>query len=151
MVIARLAPSDYHRMHAPADVKILDVTSIQSSYYSVNSEAIRANDDTIYNTRKIIMLQTLSNITDPNSINANRPIAFVAIGATCVGSVLMSAEAGQVVPKGEQIAWFQFGGSTVVMLFPPNAVAYDNDLVQASSLATEIRILVRERMGVWIN
>ena len=162
MAIFRLAPADFHRMHSPANVKVSDVISVYSSYYSVrlffvfsfiqvNAEALRAEDDAIYNTRKIIILNSLNDISNSSSINPNRPMAFVALGATCVGSVILSVNVESVVKKGDELAWFEFGGSTIVMLFPPNSVQFDDDLIQASANTAEVKTLIRQSIGKWIN
>ena len=78
-------------------------------------------------------------------------MAFVALGATCVGSVILSVNVESVVKKGDELAWFEFGGSTIVMLFPPNSVQFDDDLIQASANTAEVKTLIRQSIGKWIN
>eukprot|EP00479_Gromia_sphaerica_P015530 TRINITY_DN9902_c0_g1_i1.p1 TRINITY_DN9902_c0_g1~~TRINITY_DN9902_c0_g1_i1.p1 ORF type:complete len:74 (-),score=11.22 TRINITY_DN9902_c0_g1_i1:181-402(-) len=64
------------------------------------------------------------------------PVGYTAIGATCVGSVLFTEDlTGSLkdgndysVKKGENVGWFEFGGSTVVLLFPKNSITIDDDL-----------------------
>ncbi|MDE5942162.1 MAG: phosphatidylserine decarboxylase, partial [Muribaculaceae bacterium] len=48
------------------------------------------------------------------------PIGLVAIlpmGMAQVSSVVLTAEVGKVLHKGEEISYFQFGGSDIVMVF----------------------------------
>ena len=48
------------------------------------------------------------------------PIGLVAVlpmGMGQVSSVIMTAEEGKVLRKGEEISYFQFGGSDIVMVF----------------------------------
>lgn len=44
-------------------------------------------------------------------------VAVLPIGMAMVSSVVLTAEAGVTLRKGEEISYFQFGGSDVVMLF----------------------------------
>ena len=57
-------------------------------------------------------------------------MAYIAVGATMVGSIVWTAAAGQAVRKGEELGYFAFGGSTIVTLFEPGKVCWDEDLVQ---------------------
>ena len=40
IAIARLAPQDYHRWHAPVDGIVESITEIPGAYYTVNPQAI---------------------------------------------------------------------------------------------------------------
>ncbi len=131
-------------------------------YYSVSADAIRANDNAIYNSRTVIMLDALTTAAAAaaaggagvaGAVNppAERPVAFVAIGATCVGSVLLSARPGDVLRKGAELSWFEFGGSTVVMLFPAGRARFDADLVAASAHTVELLVRQGQRIGEWIE
>ncbi|MFM8333554.1 MAG: filamentous hemagglutinin N-terminal domain-containing protein, partial [Candidatus Methylumidiphilus sp.] len=46
-----------------------------------------------------------------------------------VGSIVWTASVGQAVRKGEELGYFAFGGSTIVTLFQPEKVCWDEDLV----------------------
>lgn len=140
MVIFRLAPADYHRTHSPVSGTITHQYKIESSLYSVNADAIRSSSGAIYNERLVTVIRTAHN---------NQSVAFVAIGATCVGSVVMLKGVGTSVARGEEISYFQFGGSTVVALFPPRAVEFDSDLVTLTGDVIEALVRVRTRIGVW--
>ena len=71
---------------------------------------------------------------DPNRLQ----MAYIAIGATCVGSVILYNDAactnilkaGDNVTQGSQMGIMQFGGSTVVMLFEPGKITVDGDIVK---------------------
>src|SRR5437868_2130984 len=45
------------------------------------------------------------------------PVLFIAIGALLVGSIAFVAEQGQQVRRGEDLGFFKYGGSTVIVLF----------------------------------
>jgi len=44
-------------------------------------------------------------------------VAILPMGIGQVSSVVMTAEEGRVLRKGEEISYFQFGGSDIVMVF----------------------------------
>lgn len=111
---------------------------------------MRANDDAIYNTRKVLLLQPLKSSNSSDTF-PKRKLAYVSIGATCVGSVLLAADKGSILQKGQEISWFAFGGSTVVVMFPPNTVKFDPDLLQASAIGSEIWVKMGQQIAHWIN
>jgi phosphatidylserine decarboxylase len=76
------------------------------------------------------------------------PVGIVAIGALLVGSVNWTDRSeGCKVAKGDDIGWFQYGGSTVVAVFPGDRVKWDDDLVTASKQSIEVQVRVGERIG----
>jgi phosphatidylserine decarboxylase len=44
-------------------------------------------------------------------------VAVLPIGMCQVSSVILSAEVGVSVRKGEELSYFQFGGSDIIVLF----------------------------------
>ena len=44
-------------------------------------------------------------------------MAYLPVGMAQVSSVVITAEVGAVLRKGEEIGYFQFGGSDFVMVF----------------------------------
>ena len=53
----------------------------------------------------------------------NGLVAVLPIGMFQVSSINLSVKVGQSVKKGEEISWFQFGGSDVVLVFEQKANA----------------------------
>lgn len=53
-----------------------------------------------------------------------KPVAFVAIGAMLVGSIDWTAggNKGATVKRGDELGYFAYGGSTVVVLFPKGMI-----------------------------
>lgn len=141
IAIFRLAPADYHLTHSPLEAAITNQFYVKSTIYSVGADAMRSNNGAIYNTR---MISTLESATVPQ-----RKTAFVAIGATCVGSIFMEKGAGSSVVKGERMQGFAFGGSTVVAVFPPGTVRFDDDLVYNSLRGVESLVQMGSRIGTW--
>jgi phosphatidylserine decarboxylase len=57
----------------------------------------------------------------------------VAIGATAVGSIVLTVKEGQTVRKGQELGYFAFGGSTCILLIPKERVNLDSDILRMSS------------------
>lgn len=137
LAIFRLAPQDYHRFHIPVDGTIGKMTDISGEYYTVNPQAIRSALD-VYgeNARKIIPI---------DSPQFGRVMA-VCVGAMMVGSIRTVVHEGQGVSRGDELGYFAFGGSTIVMLFEKGMVEWDEDLLINGRASLET--LVRVGMGI---
>ncbi|KAF5099498.1 hypothetical protein D0Z00_001630 [Geotrichum galactomycetum] len=137
LCIFRLAPQDYHRFHVPVAGVLGEPRTIEGDYYTVNPMAIRSTLD-VYgeNVRVLVPIQT----------KQLGLVMVVCVGAMMVGSTVITAETGAVVRKGDELGYFQFGGSTLVVLFEPGRINFDKDLVANSEEALET--LVRVGMQV---
>lgn len=137
LAIFRLAPQDYHRFHVPVDGKIGEMRDVKGEYYTVNPQAIRSALD-VYgeNVRKIVPI---------DSPQFGR-VMVVCVGAMMVGSIKITVEEGQDVMRGQELGYFAFGGSTIVVLFERGAVEWDEDLVINGRACLET--LVRVGMGI---
>jgi phosphatidylserine decarboxylase len=75
------------------------------------------------------------------------PVLLVAIGALLVGSISWSVEEGQKVQKSEDMGYFAYGGSTVIVLFPQDMnVEFDEDISGWSKSGFET--ILKVGMGV---
>jgi phosphatidylserine decarboxylase len=133
-----LNTTDYHRQHTPVGGTVLEARVISGQAYlelkivPIEHDEMGGNrlegvrhldlcDNTGYQfaqTRGLIVLDT--------------PIGLVAIlpmGMAQVASVVITAEVGVTLRKGEEISYFQFGGSDIVMLFE----AHSNVCVSAQT------------------
>ena len=109
----RLAPYDYHRFHAPTDGIVLDIIRIRGKLESVNPIVFMAGYQPLMTNERIVILVKTS---------ANKTIAIVAVGALFVGSIILQCTVGDTIKRGDDIGMFAFGGSTVVVLFPPDTI-----------------------------
>lgn len=130
MVIARLAPQDYHRWHAPVSGTVISTREIPGAYFTVNPQAINeAGTMNVYceNRRSVMIVER----------SAGGPrIAIVAVGAMLVGSIKYQKNcdvSGTKIRRGQCIGAFYYGGSTVLVLFPKSEVVLDEDLVKCST------------------
>lgn len=77
----------------------------------------------------------------------NTPVLLVAVGALLVGSIAWVVEEGDKVSKGQDIGYFAYGGSTVIVLFPEELnVEFDEDIAGWSKGGLET--LLRVGFGV---
>eukprot|EP00760_Papus_ankaliazontas_P033924 PhM_4_TR6798/c0_g2_i1/m.103347/K01613/psd, PISD; phosphatidylserine decarboxylase len=145
IVICRLAPQDYHRFHSPVDGTVDYVKFKSGTYWSVNADAAQSGNYAFLNARQIMVLDTGGPLGK---------VAFVGVGATCVGSVILQnnqgtlLQPGMKVKKGDEVGFMQFGGSTIILLFKKNTMKLDCDLVQHSALPVETYIPMGARVGI---
>lgn len=138
VLVFRLAPQDYHRFHAPVDGVVGEPHWISGEYYTVNPMAIRSTID-VYgeNTRVVIPIYTEHFGT----------VYAVAIGAMMVASIVLSVEAGAHIRRGEELGYFKFGGSTVVLILDTARVQLDQDLLVNSESCVETLVEMGMRVG----
>lgn len=68
--------------------------------------------------------------------------------AMLVGSIGWSKKPGDKVCKGEELGWFQYGGSTTITVFPKSGgVEFDSDLVENSKKQMETLVRVGMEIG----
>ncbi|KAF5507628.1 Phosphatidylserine decarboxylase proenzyme 3 [Colletotrichum aenigma] len=135
--IFRLAPQDYHRFHIPVDGILDKPKTIAGEYYTVNPMAIRSALD-VYGEN----VRVLCPIDSP----VHGRVMVICVGAMMVGSTVITRKEGEQVKRAEELGYFKFGGSTIVLLFEPGKMVFDDDLVDNSNTALET--LVRAGMSV---
>ncbi|KAI4225839.1 MAG: hypothetical protein LQ349_006981 [Xanthoria aureola] len=136
--IFRLAPQDYHRFHIPVDGILGKPKLIEGEYYTVNPMAIRSALD-VYgeNIRYIVPIDSV----------AHGRVMVVCVGAMMVGSTVITRKEGERVGRAEELGYFQFGGSTVLLLFEPGRMVFDEDMTDNSSGAVETLVRVGMSIG----
>jgi len=92
------------------------------------------------NTRSIVTIQTEN----------NGRVLFVPIGAEAVGSVKLIVQEGDTVKKGDQLGFFQYGGSDILAIFE-NKMEWDEDIRKHSLRSIETLLHVNERIGAYIK
>ena len=140
IMLCRLAPQDYHRFHSPIDCKIISVSTIAGQYYTVNPMAVRQNIDVLTeNLRVIYLLESL----------LYGKVVLAAVGAMLVSSIKITKAAGAEIKKGEELGYFAFGGSTIVVVFKKGDVKFCLDLVDNSLEQLETLIKMGDRVGTF--
>lgn len=157
--IARLSPQDYHRWHMPVSGTHGMLHPIAGALYTVNPIAVNENVDVYTENKRCVI------IIDSKKFGK---VIMIAIAATMVGSYRMFGPEddiekkcvfdgnelgdtkvleGKEYKKGAVHGEFRFGGSTVLMLFEPGKVVFDEDLIENSKTPIETLLRVNTRIG----
>ena len=136
--IMRLAPQDYHRFHIPVDGVMGEPKLIEGEYYTVNPMAIRSTLD-VYgeNVRTLV----------PIDSDCHGRVMVVCVGAMMVGSTVITRRAGDRVRRAEELGYFKFGGSTLLLLFEPGVMKFDDDLARNAQGALETLVRPPPRLS----
>lgn len=134
LVIARLAPPDYHRFHFPVDCIPSSPRLINGPLFSVNPLFLRKNISILSENKRVITSLKTEGLGD---------VLMIEIGATNVGSIHQTYTPNQPAQKGQEKGYFSFGGSCIALLFEPGKIELDADFLEASSEPIE----VKTRMG----
>ncbi|HHV64582.1 MAG TPA: phosphatidylserine decarboxylase [Peptococcaceae bacterium] len=138
-VVIRLNPADYHRFHFPDSGIPAQSVKIKGKYYSVNPLALKRIPR--------LYCENKRELTVFNSDNFGQML-LMEIGATCVGSIVQTYTPGKYTLKGSEKGYFKFGGSTIILFLPKNAVKIDADLLQNTAAGSETKIKMGEQIGL---
>ena len=135
-LIFRLTVDDYHRYCYIADGEKSENIRIPGFLHTVNPIA---NDHyPIYkeNTREYTLLKT----------ETFGDVLMMEVGALRVGKIVNHHQKA-VVARGQEKGYFQFGGSTVVVLLEENAAQIDADILENSAMHIETVVRMGEKIG----
>ena len=122
---AFLSATDYHRWHAPVAGTIVRAFTVDGTYYSEadseGADAVEPQNSQAYLTHVAARAVFVIDADNP----AIGLVAFVPVGMSEVSSCLIDDKMrpGYHVAKGDELGYFQFGGSTHCLVFGPGVVA----------------------------
>lgn len=137
-VISRLCPVDYHRFHAPVTGQIVSERLINGDLFSVNPIALKKRVAYLWENKRLLTLIE----SNPYGL-----VAYLAIGATMVGSIHMTKYDGDTVEKGAELGYFAFGGSCIMTLFEPGKVTLASDLAKHGARQVEVYARIGDVLG----
>lgn len=140
LFILRLAPNDYHRYHFPYTGIASKMTKIKGDYFSVSPYALAANFTKVFceNKREYCILST----------KEKGDIIVAPVGATMVGTIIETYKADSEVKKGDEMGYFAFGGSTIVLLIDKNNISIDKDILNNTKNKIETFVKMGEKIGL---
>jgi phosphatidylserine decarboxylase len=130
-----LSPKDYHRLHMPCDGKLMRMIYVPGALFSVNPVTARGVPGLFARNERVVCV-----FQSPE----HGPFVMVLVGATIVGSMatvwhgVVNPRRPQTVSEwsyvdqdiilkqGEEMGRFLLG-STIVMLFKPDTIAFNPD------------------------
>ncbi len=141
LVIARLAPPDYHRFHFPCAAHATKPRLIKGPLYSVNPIALKQKLSIVTQNKRVL--------TELKSETFGH-ILYVDVGATCVGSIHQTfyqksaaLQSSVQVEKGQEKGFFGFGASTVLLVFERGKIIFEKDLTSKENNQDPLEILCR--------
>jgi phosphatidylserine decarboxylase len=119
---AFLSAFNYHRWHAPVDGTITKSYLVDGTYYSdaesEGKDPSSLNDSQGYTcavaARAVIIIEAKDRQLGT--------VACVFVGMAEVSSCVIEALPGQQVSKGDELGYFQYGGSTYCLIFQPDVI-----------------------------
>lgn len=128
VVLSRLCPVDYHRFHFVAEGTPEPVHRIPGPLASVSPYCLRSKLAWLWtNKRELTVLHT-ERVGD---------VLQLAVGATGVGAIYQTYEAGAPVAMGDEQGYFGFGGSTIMTFFEPGRIELAEDICRNSAECRE--------------
>ncbi len=117
-----LSGNDYHRWRAPISGKVIEARVVNGYMFSeLYSEGFDPSAGTksqgyeaMVNTRGLIFIES-----DDPDIGC---VCVIPIGITEISSVSIQVKVGDHIKKGEELGWFSYGGSSMALVFQPNAI-----------------------------
>src|SRR5262245_43010292 len=137
-LIFRLAPVDYHRFCYVDDCEQSPVERVNGFYRSVHPLSLRKMKAVFTeNQREYCVLKT-ANFGE---------VVHVDVGATAVGRIVQNHPGRGRFARGEEKGYFEFGGSTVILLLKPGAAKIDDDIAEYSARGVETIVRYGEKIG----
>lgn len=137
--IFRLTPANYHRYCYPAKGKILASRRIEGVLHCVRPVALRTFPVFVQNTREYDLIKT-----DNFGL-----MVQMEVGALFVGRIKNHSPNRKTkqVLAGEEKGYFEFGGSTIVLLFEKDRVVLIEELYGRINENGEIPVHIGETIG----
>lgn len=137
-LIFRLAPVDYHRFCYVDDCEQTPVEAINGFYRSVHPLSLRRMKAVFTENRREYCVLKTTNFGD---------VIHIDVGATGVGRIVQNHPQGGRFGRGEEKGYFEFGGSTVILLLSPGVARVDDDIAEYSSRGIETIVRYGEKIG----
>lgn len=135
-LIFRLEVDDYHRYCYIDNGTKTDNTFIKGELHTVNPVALERYNIYKRNCREYTVLHT-ENFGD---------VVQIEVGAMMVGRIV-NAHGKASFRRGQEKGRFEFGGSTIVMLFGKDSICVDEDILRNSAENTETVVKFGEKIG----
>ena len=135
-LVFRLSTDNYHRYCYIDSGSKGKNFHIKGVYHTVQPISLKHYNFYKTNTREWTILNT----------NNFGKVIQVEVGALCIGRIKNNHESHRY-KKGEEKGYFEFGGSTIVLLFKKNMIKLDDDIEENSKEEIETIVKYGSRIG----
>jgi len=135
-LIFRLTPDDYHRYVFIDDGEIIDQKRIKGVLHTVQPIAYQRLEVFHRNTREYTVIQTE---------NFGK-IIQMEVGALFVGKITNHSKSKKI-KRGEEKGIFQFGASTIILLFKKNSISIDDEIYENTKQNKETIVRMGNKIG----
>jgi len=135
-LIFRLTPDDYHRYAFIDDGEVVTRKIIKGKLHTVQPIACQVIDVHCQNSREYVVLET---------VNFGK-IIQLEVGALFVGKITNHNQ-NRIVKRGDEKGMFQFGGSTIIMLFKDKTIVLDEAIYKNTFDDIETIVTMGCRIG----
>jgi phosphatidylserine decarboxylase len=137
-LIFRLAPMDYHRFCYLDDGSHGPVKSVGGKLHSVNPIALRQNLRVFQENYREYCILSTKNFGE---------VIQVEVGALLVGKIHQRMRHGGSFSRGQEKGYFEFGGSTIIVILKPSMGSVDTDIREYSSRGIESLVRYGSAIG----
>lgn len=134
-LVFRLTVDDYHRYSYIDNGNVESNKYISGIFHTVNPIAME---------RYKIYKRNSREITVTNTDNFGK-VTYIEVGAMMVGKIVNHKI--EAFYKGQEKGYFEFGGSTIVLLFQKDEITLDEDIINNSKKDIETRVLLGQKIG----
>jgi phosphatidylserine decarboxylase len=137
-LIFRLAPMDYHRFCYLDDGSHGPVKFVDGKLHSVSPVALRQNLRVFQENYREYSILSTKNFGE---------VIQIEIGALFVGKIHQHMGHGGSFYRGQEKGYFEFGGSTIIVILKPSMGSVDADIKEYSSRGIETLVKYGSAIG----
>lgn len=134
--VFRLSVDDYHRYYYFDDGKVVNNKKIAGLLHTVNPIAYNNYSVFSENSREVTVLDT----------NNFGKIVQIEVGALMVGKIVNYEKIK--FTRGQEKGYFEFGGSTIILLIPNDAIKFNDNIWEYSNKNIETRVYLGDTIGI---
>lgn len=129
--------TDYHHFHAPVSGKIVAFGEYPGSY-NYNFQNVNWYRQLAKHKRSCYIIET----------EKFGLVAMIPIGFWGVGSIVSEVKTGDCVEKGEKLGHFEYGGSSIILVFEPKAIKFTLPIPVQDNGDEGVPVKVRQKIGI---
>lgn len=136
----RLCPLDYHRFHFVDSGEVGLHVEMGTTLHSVNPWALHKLPKIFEWNERQITIQKTQNYGE---------VFYIEVGAMCVGRIHQTYSPNTIVQRGQEKGYFDFGGSTVVLIVPDGerSLKINSVITEKNNEGFEVVVRLGDELG----